>query len=186
MMSVPLGEGYIPNNFCRPLGPSQGKMFCGRFSTSGEVLLTASQDSIINLYDSESVYQWSSKPGGMFSSRFGIHFGSGGRGVGGTAAGRRRAWQGAPKPLKTIHCLDTQWSVISTDFSPDEKWLAYSSWSPCVHLCNTRGDYELHEALDFEPRGSRFCLFAIQFSPSNTHILGGGSDNHVYLYSLER
>ncbi|CAN0046731.1 unnamed protein product, partial [Ectocarpus sp. 13 AM-2016] len=87
---------FIPNTFCRPLGRSQQKMFCGRFSTSGDVLLTASQDSVINLYDSES-------------------------------------------PLKTIRCLDTAWSVISTDFSPDEKWLAYSSWSPYVHLCNTRG-----------------------------------------------
>lgn len=64
-ISAPLGGGYIPNTFCRPLGPSHGKMFCGRFSTSGDVLLTASQDSIINLYDSESVYQWSSKPGGV-------------------------------------------------------------------------------------------------------------------------
>ncbi|CAN0500288.1 unnamed protein product, partial [Laminaria digitata] len=48
-------------------------------------------------------------------------------------------------------------------------------------------DFELHEALDFRPkRAGRFCLFSIQFSPSNTHILGGGSDKHVYLYSLER
>ncbi|CAM9799462.1 unnamed protein product, partial [Ectocarpus sp. 13 AM-2016] len=51
----------------------------------------------------------------------------------------------------------------------------------------TISDYELHQALDFQPKpGDSFCLFAIQFSPSNTHILGGGSDNHVYLYSLER
>jgi len=42
-MSAPLGRGYIPNTICRPLGPAQQKMFCGRFSTSGDVLLTASQ-----------------------------------------------------------------------------------------------------------------------------------------------
>lgn len=56
-----------------------------------------------------------------------------------TAEESRRAWYGAPQPIKTIRCNDIQWSVISTDFSPDEKWLAYSSWSPYVHLCNTRG-----------------------------------------------
>ena len=56
-----------------------------------------------------------------------------------SAAESKRAWEGAPQPIKTISCLDIQWSVISTDFSPDEKWLAYSSWSPYVHLCNTRG-----------------------------------------------
>lgn len=61
-MSAPLGQGYIPNSLCRPLGPSQQKMFCGRFSTTGDVLLTASQDAEIKLYDSESVYQWSAKP----------------------------------------------------------------------------------------------------------------------------
>ncbi|CAN0032843.1 unnamed protein product, partial [Choristocarpus tenellus] len=48
-------------------------------------------------------------------------------------------------------------------------------------------EYELHEALEFSPaeEGS-FCLFSIQFSPRNTHILGGGSDYCVHLYSLER
>lgn len=55
------------------------------------------------------------------------------------ASGDSKAWRGAPKPTKTIQCLDTGWSVISTDFSPDERWLAYSSWSSYVHLCNTRG-----------------------------------------------
>lgn len=56
-----------------------------------------------------------------------------------------------------------------------------------MEFCTKLREYELHEALDFEPRrGDTFCLFSIQFSPSNTHILGGGSDNHVYLYSLER
>lgn len=47
-MAAPLGQGYIPNNICRPLGPAQQKMFCGRFSTSGDVLLTASQVKTTN------------------------------------------------------------------------------------------------------------------------------------------
>ncbi|CAN0260122.1 unnamed protein product, partial [Ectocarpus fasciculatus] len=93
--------GFIPNTFCRPLGRSQQKMFCGRFSTSGDVLLTASQDSRATAI---------------------IHYS-----------------ENEHKMPSTIRCLDTAWSVISTDFSPDEKWLAYSSWSPYVHLCNTRG-----------------------------------------------
>lgn len=63
-MSAPLGRGYIPNRICRPLGIATEKMFCGRFSTSGDVLLTASQDSVIKLYDSQDVYQWSAKEAG--------------------------------------------------------------------------------------------------------------------------
>ncbi|CAM9370981.1 unnamed protein product [Pylaiella littoralis] len=194
-MSAPLGQGYIPNTMCRPLGPSDQKMFCGRFSTTGDVLLTASQNAEIKLYDSESVYQWSAKPSDPdidyrdefpdFTYHMFRHSRSFSRNS--SSAASKRAWEGAPAPLKTIRCRHTQWSIISTDFSPDEKWLAYSSWSRFVHLCNTRGDYELHEALDFQPnQGEPFCLFSIQFSPNNTHVLGGASDNHVYLYNLER
>ncbi|CAM9982871.1 unnamed protein product, partial [Laminaria digitata] len=63
-MSASLGRSFIPNSVCRPLETSGQKMFCGRFSTSGDVLLTASQDALIKLYDSESVYRWSSRKEG--------------------------------------------------------------------------------------------------------------------------
>ncbi|CAN0358778.1 unnamed protein product [Ascophyllum nodosum] len=190
-MAASLGGSYIPNRFCHPLSKSSQRMFCGRFSTSGGVLLTACQEAVIKLYDSESVYQWSTKNvvdphvdcpeelSGMEYRRFR-------RGRYRRTTADDKLVKGAPSPIKTINCIGTGWSVISTDFSPDEKWLAYSSWCPYVHLCNTRGEYELHEALDFKPEDDQFCLFSIQFSPNNTHIVGGASDNHVYLYSLER
>ena len=60
-MAASLGGSYIPNRFCHPLSKSSQRMFCGRFSTSGGVLLTACQEAVIKLYDSESVYQWSTK-----------------------------------------------------------------------------------------------------------------------------
>lgn len=63
-MSAPLGGAYVPNCAARPLGIFTEKVYCGRFSLSGDVLLTASQDAVINLYDSQSVYQWSAKPPG--------------------------------------------------------------------------------------------------------------------------
>ncbi|CAM9357835.1 unnamed protein product [Discosporangium mesarthrocarpum] len=190
--SVCLGCSYLPNEASCPLGIFSEKMFCGRFSGSGDQLLTACQDWRIRLYDTRSVYRWGSKRpqpehSGEISSRA-HHLGdsvlgsSSLRGLPGS-----KAWEGAPEPLKTINCRDVGWSIISTDFSPDEKWLAYSSWSHYVHLCNTQGEYELHEALDFHPvHQGHFCLFTIQFSPGNTHILGAGSDKCVHLYSLER
>ena len=67
-MSASLGRSFIPNSVCRPLETSGQKMFCGRFSTSGDVLLTASQDALIKLYDSESVYRWSSRKEGALGS----------------------------------------------------------------------------------------------------------------------
>lgn len=96
------------------------------------------------------------------------------------------------------------WSIISVDFSPDSRWILYSSWSDYVHLYNTRGP-PLYEALHFRfvlsrechnahfraarahrPRSGRFCLFSSVFSPDATEILAGASDACVYLYNLER
>eukprot|EP01084_Bolivina_argentea_P239435 402447_1 len=66
------------------------------------------------------------------------------------------------------------------------RWVAYSTWSHCVHLCNTSGPHEIHEPHNFLPGDNLVGLFSIQFSPRSTHILGGGSDHFVYLYSLEQ
>jgi DDB1- and CUL4-associated factor 11 len=89
------------------------------------------------------------------------------------------------KRFKEIECRDVGWSVVSTDYSPDSRFVIYSTWSPYVHMCNVYGDYNLHEALDFNPTSGRFCLFSIQFSPDNLEILGGSSDEHLYLYDVE-
>lgn len=35
------------------------------------------------------------------------------------------------------------------------------------------------------PREDRFCLFSIQFSPHSNEIVGGSSDQHIYVYDLE-
>ncbi|CAM9291035.1 unnamed protein product, partial [Heterosigma akashiwo] len=102
------------------------------------------------------------------------------------AAGGQRARAPALPPgtrpphthsLLPVACRDISWSVISTSFSPDRRWLAYSSWSPYVHLANVFGEYERHEACDFEPPRGHFCLFSIEFSPCSTMIAGGASDN---------
>jgi len=70
--------------------------------------------------------------------------------------------------------------------SRDNQWVIYSSWSEYVHLSNTSGEHQTHEALDFKPTAARFCLFSIQFSPDNREILGGSSDYRLYIYDLER
>lgn len=87
---------------------------------------------------------------------------------------------------KSIHARDIGWSIISTDFSPDGRWLIYSSWSDYVHIINTTGDYETHESLDMKPEYGRFCLFSTRFSPDSREVLGGSSDGHVYIYDLDR
>eukprot|EP01112_Ceratiomyxa_fruticulosa_P004992 TRINITY_DN1555_c0_g1_i2.p1 TRINITY_DN1555_c0_g1~~TRINITY_DN1555_c0_g1_i2.p1 ORF type:complete len:518 (-),score=96.42 TRINITY_DN1555_c0_g1_i2:158-1711(-) len=79
------------------------------------------------------------------------------------------------------------WSIIDTDYSPDQRFVAYSSWSPYVHLCNIYGEAEIHDALEFVPvGGDRFCLFSIKFSPDSRAMIGGANDGCVYFYDLER
>jgi len=88
--------------------------------------------------------------------------------------------------FKDIQARDVGWSIVDTHYSPNNKFIIYSTWSNFVHLCNVSGE-ELHEALDFEPSSShnRFCLFSIKFSPDNREILGGSSDASLYLYDIE-
>ncbi|CAM9525754.1 unnamed protein product, partial [Chrysoparadoxa australica] len=177
--AVNLAGKYLPNHVGQHLGLFPENLFCGAFSKTGDTFLSACQDARIRLYKTSSLSHWAtSNPRSTQEKHY-----RGGR-------GRRQlgcSFGEQPKPYKTIACRDVGWSIISTDFSPNEEFLAYSSWSPYVHLCNTAGDYEMHEALDFTPnRRERFCLFSIAFSPSTSKIAGGGSDAKVYVYNLER
>lgn len=35
------------------------------------------------------------------------------------------------KKIKEIQARNIGWSIIDTDYSPDQRWLIYSSWSEC-------------------------------------------------------
>jgi WD repeat-containing protein 23 len=90
---------------------------------------------------------------------------------------------------KDYSCNDVGWSILSVDYSPDEQWILYSTWSENVHLFSATGESDRTECLDVcgdYHAGGRVCLFSTQFSPDSTEILAGSSDNHVYVFNLER
>ncbi|GAQ89588.1 WD-40 repeat protein [Klebsormidium nitens] len=89
------------------------------------------------------------------------------------------------KAFKDVVARDVGWSIVDTDFSPDQRMIIYSSWSNFVHICNVAAEFELHEALDFRPESRHFCLFSIKFSPDSREIIAGSSDNSVYIYDIE-
>lgn len=85
---------------------------------------------------------------------------------------------------KEIQADDVGWSIIDTDYSPDQQFIIYSTWSNYVHLwtaTETEGE-DLHLELDFSPPEAHFCLFSIKFSHDSAEIVGGGSDHCIYVY----
>jgi len=150
------GRSFGPQTKCNVLGrylPTNptllesydSQIFCGRFSKTGDVFMSACQDRHLRLYNTQN-------------------------------------W----KMIKEIVARDVGWSIIDTDYSPDQRWLIYSSWSDYVQLCNIGGEHEVHEGLDLKPEAHRFCLFSIKFSPDSNEILCGSSDKSLYIYNLDR
>ena len=88
--------------------------------------------------------------------------------------------------FKTIRARDVGWSVLDTAFSPDGLYMAYSSWSDCVHLCNIYGEEETHKSLHLFPGDHSFSIFSLTFSSDNKEILGGANDGCLYIYDRHR
>eukprot|EP01132_Coremiostelium_polycephalum_P000556 gene556-700_t len=92
--------------------------------------------------------------------------------------------------IKTVTDGDVNWAVIDTDYSPDQNWLIYSSWSPYIRLVRVKTDNDtiderdIHDRLNLDPDQSRFCVFGLKFSPNSSEILCGSTNGYIYLYDL--
>ncbi|XP_052230443.1 DDB1- and CUL4-associated factor 11-like isoform X2 [Dreissena polymorpha] len=87
--------------------------------------------------------------------------------------------------MKVIRARDVGWSVLDTAFSPDGNYVAYSSWSDSIHLCNVYGEEEVHQSLLMMPTENSFCIFSLMFSSDNREILGGANDGNLYVYDRD-
>ncbi len=95
------------------------------------------------------------------------------------------SWKQRAKPFKEIHARDIGWSIIDVDYSPDSKFIIYSSWSPYVHLAAVDSMSDYHEGLFLDPEARRFCAFSVKFSPDSREILAGANDHCLYVFDLE-
>lgn len=90
------------------------------------------------------------------------------------------------KRLKSVNAREVGWSVLDVDFSPDNEWFAYSTWSPNLHICNT-ADEEQHYALDLSPLyDNSFCSFCVRFTSDGRKILAAGTDGFFYVFDRDR
>ena len=172
------------------MGGFQSAIFSANFSRDGQMLFTACQDGTISLYDLDQLLyvqaQHQHRPslpiaGGRSAARMysGLF-----------SSSSPSSSSSAPpviRPKRRIRCQEIGWSIVGSAFSPDAKWIAYSSWSRHLHLTNTFGQHELHERVLVSPqRSTNFCLFSLAFSADGAQVIGGGNDGCVHIIQLER
>jgi WD40 repeat protein len=88
--------------------------------------------------------------------------------------------------IKDVRARQVGWAVVDMDFSGDDRWMVYSTWSKNLQLVSTDPLSALHVPLDLQPTSTRFCIYSVKFSPCGKLLLGGSSDRHMYLYDLTR
>jgi WD repeat-containing protein 23 len=87
---------------------------------------------------------------------------------------------------KSIVGRDIGWSILDVVFSQDQYWFAYSTWSPCIYVCNVYGEEENHYSLDLRPDTlDRFCVFSLRFSSDDKELITACSDGYLYVYNRE-
>eukprot|EP01103_Thecamoeba_quadrilineata_P016615 TRINITY_DN5596_c0_g1_i2.p1 TRINITY_DN5596_c0_g1~~TRINITY_DN5596_c0_g1_i2.p1 ORF type:complete len:463 (-),score=60.43 TRINITY_DN5596_c0_g1_i2:65-1453(-) len=135
-------QNCLPNT-PKTLHKFSHNIYCGKFSTDGDLFMSACQDGTITLYDS-------------------------------------RKWE----ILKEIYADDIGWSIIDTDYSPDQKHVAYSTWSDSIHLYSTDPQSQTHHVLNLQADVYRFCVFSLQFAANSAEIVAGTNDRCIYIYDL--
>ncbi|XP_062180333.1 LEC14B homolog [Phragmites australis] len=101
------------------------------------------------------------------------------------------------KVRKDISCRSLRWTVSDIALSPDQRFLAYSSLSPIVHIVNVQSAgkeshaniTEIHEGLDFfadehDDDLVDFGIFSVKFSKDGREIVVGNNEKSIYVYDL--
>lgn len=98
------------------------------------------------------------------------------------------------KLYKTVRVEMARWTLTDASLSNDNKWVAYSSISPVVHLASTSPDVEGQEALDFSMSTNsdgfdhihrNYGIWSLRFSADGREIVAGANDCCMYVYDIE-
>ncbi|KAL6840910.1 hypothetical protein ACP4OV_029170 [Aristida adscensionis] len=103
----------------------------------------------------------------------------------------QRGW----KVRKDINCRTLRWTVSDIALSPDQRFLAYSSLCPIVHIVNVQSAgkeshaniTEIHEGLGFtedENFEEDFGIFSVKFSKDGRELVVGNNESSIYVYDL--
>uniref|UniRef100_A0A804QQD1 Transducin family protein / WD-40 repeat family protein n=1 Tax=Zea mays TaxID=4577 RepID=A0A804QQD1_MAIZE len=96
---------------------------------------------------------------------------------------------------KDIHARCLRWTISDVSLSPDQRYLAYSSLAPIIHIVNVgnaaRESYanvtDIHDGLDFSQHEDvqySFGIFSVKFSSDGRELVAGSNDDSIYVYDL--
>jgi WD repeat-containing protein 23 len=87
---------------------------------------------------------------------------------------------------KTIAAQIGRWTITDASLSADNKFVAYSSITPVVHVASTEHENEAHFALDFSMgRFDGFGIWSLRFSGDGRELIAGTSNSSIFVYDVE-
>ncbi|CAH9115159.1 unnamed protein product [Cuscuta epithymum] len=100
------------------------------------------------------------------------------------------------KLQKNIQAQGLNWTVTDTSISPDQSHLVYATMAPIVHIVDAGSSDnesiedidEVHEGFDFSSDvdgDHSFGIFTVNHSNDGREIVGGSSDDAIYVFDLE-
>ncbi|CAH9132676.1 unnamed protein product [Cuscuta epithymum] len=100
------------------------------------------------------------------------------------------------KVQKNIQAHGLNWTVTDTSISSDQSHLVYATMSPIVHIVDAGSSDnesiedidEVHEGFDFSSDvdgDHSFGIFTVNHSNDGREIVGGSSDDAIYVFDLE-
>uniref|UniRef100_A0A0D9V180 Uncharacterized protein n=2 Tax=Leersia perrieri TaxID=77586 RepID=A0A0D9V180_9ORYZ len=95
---------------------------------------------------------------------------------------------------KDITCKKLRWTVSDIALSPDQRYLAYSSLSPIVHMVDVQNSMreshanitQIHEGLEFsnDDDGFSFAIFSVKFSKDGRELVVGNNNESICIYDI--
>ncbi|EEC70688.1 LEC14B protein isoform X1 [Oryza sativa Japonica Group] len=95
---------------------------------------------------------------------------------------------------KDITCKKLRWTVSDIALSPDQRYLAYSSLSPIVHMVDIQNGMreshanitQVHEGLEFsnDDDGFSFAIFSVKFSKDGRELVVGNNNESICIYDI--
>ncbi|KAI1731403.1 DDB1- and CUL4-associated factor 11 like protein [Ditylenchus destructor] len=86
---------------------------------------------------------------------------------------------------KTLNVPYVGWSILDVAVSPDGRHIVYSTWSEVIYQCNIHDPQENWTPFRVDANAPRFALFSIRFNSDGSEIVGGATDQYLYIYNRE-